>query len=558
MIISETNLEHLDLTTCIIPNRSFQSPVFRQILFKNTVEFHFGDEIDKPYTLYFFNCIFLNNIEFGSNYNKSNYSSIKLIFINCEFRNKNEDFYNAINIKTVSLVFKNCVFDSLIFSNSNFLFLRLINCFFRDRKFIFSNNEIRNLTLTNVIGNVSIENCNKTYLDIRFSNQINIYAKRLKVLNKMKIKDLLQQPTRYYLRNIKSIRLHTSFGPTNQISLPIWKRIIESNRKNNSKPRGISSESYLFPSEFINKTNISVQIINETSLKNENIDISGMHLNELTLFGQFESKVAVHNVKCNKFEINTLQCKDLSIYRLKPRTQTSIINILDSNLNGVIFDQIKFHDFNNVNIYKSTVESVRFIASSLPDEITAYKLDNLNQQIEDEYYYDHVAENYKQIKQSLLNSNDLEKAYSMHEKYYNSLEKSKSLSWQDRNILRLNRWSNSHGTSPIRALKLAVLSSLFLYIFYCLLLPSTPYKLGFESWSSLITATKNTFSFIWAEFKSFWILLNPGHKIGSLENLQKGEGLSSGNYFISWFSRIILAWLFVQFVLAFRKFGRKL
>ena len=430
--------------------------------------------------------------------------------------------------------------------NSPFLFL--LN---NHRSCIYELNlRLQNVSIYNSLGRYFINDNGIITCAIQISDD-NLYLpskkirKRYSIISKeKKINSILHLPTSFSLTDLKKIIY--SYRKSDYSG---WTRDHENN-----------IQYYLTE---IDLKNID---INLTIYLNQNVTdlvhIKSGILNGLTLKGKSDKTVRIEDLMCDKIHIFDFNAAELNIQNIiarRPKNKETVFQIVNSNLAGGKLNEIEFADFYKVNIYRTPLDDVQFTGSTFPK--TIYTIANIYYPDEKGRKYHQLQYDlYRQLKTSLLSQNNQIAALEMHEKMYSSIQKSSELTWQNKNILRLNQISNKHATSPGRALIVSLIITLFLWLSYCLFLPNKSFVFGWYGCSEFITGIKNYGQVLQDNIKVIFVLANPFHNTNQLNDLlpNKNQQISTTNYAISFASRILIAWIYYQFVSAFRKYGQRL
>ena len=307
----------------------------------------------------------------------------------------------------------------------------------------------------------------------------------------------------------------------------------------------------------IKSLNISL-IIQPSLSETLSIKLNNMRLNSLDIGRASDANIEISRSKINSVFIRNLSFKTFKIYDIKSRTEKgSVFEARNVDFSSSTFDKVDLASYELVSFYRSTLSGINFISPKFPTEIHA--LDNIHfPTVKEKDYYRMLSENYRQIKKSLSNSGNQLQALDIHSKMHSSLQKDTLLPRADRAILWLNKVSNNHGVSIIKPFILLLGFSFIFFVLYRNTLNEAPYEIDLSGIKLLGIGFKENIEFIFSDFRSFWILINPTHKLSTLELLEPETSLNSISLFISYASRIIMAWIIYQFITSFRKFSRKL
>lgn len=522
--------------------------------------FEFNEELQLYYSpkektdkieILFTNCIFKKGLHFNIDIRKSQLKELQLTFDNCIFEEtKNEQKILSNKLKqNIFLHFHSCFIKDLVFKKSVFQHLYVGKSLFGSRLLIEQTN-IDIITIRNCFGDFFLNGNSKTKLFIVYSDD-NLFIEdtQIRKLNRIFIKThslerIFAYKTNYYISDFKE--LNFNFSKQNKSGI-----------KREEKPDRSGDEyKYYLTDHDLNLLNISLSatIQNEDS---EKVKIQNGLFNSLTLKGESQATIDIKHTKTNSLFIHSFSSKNFRLYDFSSKGQSSKLEIKDSDLNNTWFDKVQLNSFSIVSFYRTTVEKMKFSATEFPRSIEA--LENIHYPNRRELdYYKNKYETYKQLKIALLNQHNQIQALQMHSKMYESIRHSTTLTSQDRLILFLNDISNKHGTSIFNAFLCFIISGITLFIIYNLVLPDAPYQIGWRSLEDFIWANRNTSVFIMENWRNFYVLINPTHRISQLIEYSPSNSISWGNYLISFLSRIIIGWAIYQFILAFRKFGRSI
>jgi len=515
---------------------------------------NFKKYIDQDRKLIFTNCQFKKGISINYNSNDLRFKSFKIIFNNC-YINYNPEF-NIIKITSdkeideITLEFNNCIFNDLELINISIKYLFIFNCIFYNSRLLVNQSNIYVIHIMNSFGGYYINDCKETKIEIHYTDS-NITLKRndinsiiKDILKENNLNKIFEYKTNFNLTNLKSIYINY-----NKTSKSGYKR--EDKAIFNQAP--IKESKYYLSQNDLKLLNISFSIVfSNNSIFN--VVIKNGFIENLYLKGLSDSKLNIDNSIINNVYIHEFNSNETIFSGIKTNKPKGKFEIRISDLSNFLFNNVDLSSYAIVSIYRSNIEKTNFLSTEFPTLIEAlenihYPDRKLNNYPELQY------ENYRQLKNSLASKGNHLKAIEMHNKMYEAIEKSQRLSNQDKFILFLNRLSNKHGTSILRPFVLFILITTILHILYCIALPSAPYRWGYDDTQN--DAIKSTIKFIWNNLNTLFVLADPTHRISSLITLNGEKPLSAGNYIFSYLSRILMAWVFYQFVSAFRKFGNK-
>jgi hypothetical protein len=524
---------------------------YKNLRFKNNLYFNaeasllnIGTlKLDQENKIVFTNCIFEDGIHFQIEIANAIDSDIRIIFKDCvikEYFDTSSAKYYVVNNDAdlkLSIEFYRCVLPAFEFEDSIFEYIFCSNCicWASQRSMIsFNNCEIQNYHFQNILGRIFINDQGKSSVQIRYSDD-NLNIER-SVFNDF-ISDLIKT-----LTPTKIFQLETKYV------LNDCKEIYFEGIKSDKEVKEIDFRKKVhlhLTNDELRLLNISLSI-SDKEMVLKKITITGAWLNELNLNNISNGKCKFEKIKVNKVYIHNYTNPDTTFYDIQSNGEVSLLEIRDSTLADCTVDKVKFGRFEKVSFYRTSLEKTRFSAVTFPKEIEA--LSDINYPLEKSIDYQiEQYETYRQLSNALSSQGNQVIALEMYKKMYESLRKSKTLDWQDKFILCLNNLSNEHGTSIKRSFWLFLGIGTLLLILFINTTPNRMYNWGWVDLCSFIDAFN---------MKVFFVLADPTHKISTLEELAGGQ-LSSFNYFISFLSRILMAWIYYQFISAFRKFGKK-
>lgn len=502
--------------------------------------------------IHFKGCYFKNTFNLKENLEGLHYEKIEIIFENCyvakesKIYDVNNEIVDITIINSVFLDFKidNCKLQNITASRTIFLF-----------RFIINEGLIESISMQNCLGSVIINDTGHTKCFVRFSND-NLYTDRNKIFDlykkitiKKKIDSIFYLDTNLHFNNVKI--LHVGFESFNKSKKGFCINEIPQLNAPNKK-----QINYYPTNEDFKKLKIRIKVDQSKGLT-EKVNIRKGFYSSIYMKGESESDINIEHIESDNFYLHDFSCKSLKIYELNNRNNPgSKLEIKNTNLPIGSFVKTLFANFESVNFYRNFIEKVTFSSCTFPSSILT--IENIHYTDEKETdYFGLQYELYRQLKFSLSNSHNQIDALEMHLRMYNVAAKRNGLSFQDKFILFLNKISNNHSTSITRAFWLSISLIFILWLFYCMFLPNVPYKFGWYGLSNFKNGIASFFNFTINQVKILAIIANPVHSINNLSDVNKSE-LSTMNYFISFLSRVLVAWSYYQFVSAFRKFGKSL
>lgn len=502
----------------------------------------------------FTNCQFSEGVHFEEDLKSLDYIKIELVFIDCyieekclfkHLENPNLNF-TFINCVVIGLEVEGCEIDTIYFGRTLFWETARIN-----------ENNLKHLTIQNCLGNLFVIDTGKTTCSLQFrdDNLSVIKDKVFKLLKKIvqtkKLKNILHLQSRFYFYDLKEIDVRSIFSEKKAGFV----REIKPGSKDNYK----DAIKYYVSHEERRKMNLSVTLSQRYGVTKK-LSVSNCLLSGLTLQGVSESTVNINHCEIDNVYIDGFKSLESNFYDVKNRNNVdSHFQILNSKFPESTFFNVKFNSFSRVNFYKSYFDKSQFSATTFPKEIMT--VENIHEPDKKENEYANVQyELYRQLKSSLISNQNQISALDMHKRMYNAAILQNDHTPEDKLIMCLNQLSNNHGTSIRKAFLLSVGLVVLFWIFYCLFLPNAPFKLGFYGLESLKRGVFDFWMFSITQLKALSIFANPLHNINNLKELNKFADMELGTeiYFVSFFSRLFVAWGYYQFIAAFRKFGKVL
>lgn len=222
--------------------------------------------------------------------------------------------------------------------------------------------------------------------------------------------------------------------------------------------------------------------------------------------GDFSGCIFSDEVYFNFSRFNSISFKNCSF--------NNIASFKDSDFKEVEFERCFFSkgaDFSNTKYPKGDRESFRLIRSELL---------KVNNKFESLYYHSKELSFYQQ-------------------------NLSYKTQFGEKSMLWLNRISTNHGLIWTRGVLFTLGVAILFYSFYLLALPIKPFKFGWVSWKSYISATDTTVEY-------FLRFLNITHDF----DFMKQYSPNSINYLLDFMSKIFIGYGIYQTIQAFRKYGK--
>lgn len=505
----------------------------------------------KTKKIHFKGCYFDKKFELIDSLENLHYEKIELLFENCYLTGENK-ILNVTN-EAFSITIINSVINDLRIENCSFKSMSTSRVIFLERMLV-NHSKCEAISFQNSLGTIFVNDNGEIRCHVRFSND-NLYVEKNKIFDLYKkiakakeVERILYLDTSLNFNDLKTLNLSSELFDKDREGF----KIIETPQLNAPNKKEIV---YSPTKEDLQKLRIRIRI-NQTKGLTESVNIKKGFYESISLKGESASKVKLEHLNCDNLYVHDFSSHTLNIYDLNNRNKSSSkFEIKNSNFKDSSFIKVRFDSFETVNLYRSYLEKSSFSSCSFPNEILTIENIHYPKEIEDDYA-GLQYELYRQLKFSLTNNHNQIEALEMHHRMYNSSIKRKGLRSQDKLILFLNKISNNHGTSISKAFFLSLTMILILWISYCFFLPDAPFKIGLNGFESFKVAFTDFWKFTFSNSKVLTIIANPVHNVNNLTNLSSIE-ISSMNYFISFGSRILIAWGYFQFISAFRKFGKQ-
>lgn len=463
-----------------------------------------------------------------------------LSFENCTFHSEVSISTEGELDKDFHVHFSGCLIDS---------FTSLIE---EDKlKLIFSNNVVKHfvsksklsyLSISNCLGIFFIENCKNLTIGYEPDNIRYRIWKRIAAIKQ----NIFETKTAFYLDKNSSTTIH--FEKRN-----INKKLKTPYLRGDRYQSIIDYNVLYIPSDYeLEKMDISFSLKFNEDIEQKETFIKNAQLRSLTLSGELKGRLNIENLIAENIFIHGLNSSGIfNFMNVKCKdsfSKSGKFEIHKSLLQNTWFYGVRFDTFSSIALYKTSLSEVKITSSVFP------KVRRMNRQIQslqnihqDERSSDFYREQYDlfiELKQVFEKYGNVYEAQKMKAVAHNSLRKVQDARLiNDKFVLGLNRWSNYHGTSPLLAF--------FWFIFFLALfqtLSVLSYESIFWEWSST-----NTLQIIKENIKYITILANPVHR---LSELGPSHEITTYTYLVSFVSRIVLGFLYYQFISAFRRFGR--
>jgi len=286
--------------------------------------------------------------------------------------------------------------------------------------------------------------------------------------------------------------------------------------------------------------------ISYTDGKDASTLIENVDLRSLSLTGNSNGKLAVENTTISNWYLSEFSPKEeAGFYNIIPRSsdEDTKISIHKCNLDKAWFDNVYFEDFDLLSFYRSKFSGVTFTSCSFPASYSKFAkftpIANVHAPLEkpDNYEKDQY-EIFLQLKKALEATGNGYESLKLQAVSQTALSKITAISAGDRFILGTSDISNEHGQSIGRPLLWFGFISVVGYIVYL------------SSVGRIFQPTDFDANLIGYYFS----FIDLTHRSDFLVDKKEINGLALA---IDYIIKVILGYLIVQFIAAFRKYARK-
>lgn len=502
----------------------------------------------------FVNCVFLNTLDF-----KALFQGIPeyVSFHKCYLLTTKHDRAISVNVNTdiPNITFHNCYIEDLNIEDCNIKFLNLYNTF-TGNLFTHAGYKIDFFKIEFDFNTIEAlyDAKNTSHLDFFFQNQKKITYLLTKGydLFEFSMNEIINKYAREYtyfesLGDYSLSRLNIYLGITGGATIQTDEKV----RIKNSTFR-----SFNLKEKF---NNIEVRNIKTNVFGLENFQANIALFYQIN-YSEFNHTQIVKNyIKekkeetaeiIDKIKSGSLSEDDIRRYesqkhenesKIKEFKGKSIFNITKSDLKNCSFWHISFNGFERINFFNTNIEDAKFSMVKLSNVVFSsseniYNDQWYNRRIDFKEEYDI----YRQFVNVFSKNGDVYNSLKAKSFQMKALLKFNDINWKTKLILYINKLTNDFGNSASRAFFVIIIAAI---LFYSLFM-GTMYDLDI-SWKG-----KN-FYFSHVKYL-FSIILNP------LSTTTKLDELNANNYtyFIVFLSKIIMAFLYYQFVAAYRRFGK--
>lgn len=462
----------------------------------------------------------------------------------------------------IEIIFTNCFFHTIKIENED-----LINVSFRFNSCVtgaaeISNKNITQITFHNTLGNFQIKNVpiiNIYYVEYLIALRDWYFFNGIKVIHNFSgeplsiLNSLLYYPAYFNISDAKSIK---AFG--NEITNQSRNSIIKRGNKNIYLHRSLGYMLLLQDHDKA-KLNINLRVHNSPANQTKEISVSNLILKDFLLSGIYEGKISIQDSKIEAINLIRFYPKsNFILHNVSSISDKGAFKIYDSNLDNTWFNSVSLKSY-ALDFSRSSFVNTKFSSTVFPsvkDLTLVYlkKKDNrstfANKEMKDKSFYRNKYDLFLELMKALDKRGNVHEAQKMKAVAYYFLYKVydsnifKADFWNNKFVLFLNKTTNFYGVS----VKKSFFSiGAMLIVFHGLNIVSfRSVEIGWSSFEDFTTIMSNTKRYL-------FVIANPTHRVSSLGPIEEITDLT---YLISFLSRICFGYLYYQFIVAFRRFGK--
>lgn len=457
---------------------------------------------------------------------------ITFVFLNCLFQNLEIENNESINFENVSIAFFNCYIKNITIET-----FVATNCSVIFNSSILSgrikNENLLSIDLNDCISNNSIFLVDLNKVSISFTEE-NIFSDRWRILLYSigaNLETLLEIEQRYSIHNCRNISHNFNERRPKED---------EPHRQSNHEEKEYKIEDQ------DNWFRIYLNIFYSLDKEHKQTKIINAKLSALTIKGYSTGELSIENSKIDNLYIHDFSVSvGASFYNIRPLrdTKENKLEIKNSNLDKVWFDNFAFNDYSEFSLYRNKFNETYFTACNFPEDYEGFEkmktIANIHYPDEkDNNYFKIRYETFLQLKKRLESSGNVYEALKFQSISHEALRNIENLSFWDKLILNINRWSNNHGLSLKRPLCGILFFSCILYILYLL----------------SIGRIFNSNDIDWNLFGYYFSFLDITHRSDFLVNKSELNGFAVA---IDYINKIVVGFYIYQFVAVFRKYGKR-
>lgn len=461
--------------------------------------------------------------------------------------------------------FKSCLFTELIIENEEDIQFRDVsisfqNCFIRDIQVehIISKNVSLSFhacmfsgrIAAPALSSVSINNCLLEYnvflldlqkVDVSYTTEnifVYLWIELFKKRGITKLESYLANLQRYYFSNIQQLSVRSNVKDTDK---PGPYRM-----SMNTQPEYMVGYHLSKREAELLKVSVSIEFSGDG--KDISTLLENLNLFSLSLTGNAAGRLSIEHVHTGNWYLSNFSPKgETSFYNIDPRhphEEETKIGIHQCNLDKVNFDNVYFDQYDRLSFYRSKFSNSVFTSCSFPETYASYEKFQPNENVHypEKRTANHHKDQYEiflQLKKALEATGNNYEALKLQAVSQTALHKISNLSKADKFILWTSRVSNNHGLSILRP---------FLWFIG---LTVSCYLLFLFSSGLLFKSTNFDPDLIGYYFSYIDIT----HKIDFLK--EKRPDMNGFSLTLDYLGKLFTGYLAYQFVVAFRKYGKK-
>lgn len=461
---------------------------------------------------------------------------ITFSFIGCRFKKLEIENNETIDFKDISIQFISCFINELNVENiittnfSIFFGSSILQGRIKNKNLI--SVEVNNCLLNNSLFLLDLKRAVVSYTE---ENIFPILWKKLLKSVNATLDNLLAEKHSFYIYYCKNIVFTVNENKTHKRG--IYKIPYETVNKIGYYPSNEEKQRF--------KVSLSVQY--SAGKEHYLTKIINAKLLALSLSGYSTGELLIENCNIDSWYIRNFSAQlGANFYDIKPfrkETEETKLEIHKSNLDKVWFDNVAFHDYSTISLYRNKFGQTTLTACDFPSK---YKDFDKIKTIENIHYPDRKDKNYfktryetfLQLKKQLEASGNFYEAQKFQAISHEALKNIENLPYWDRFILKINGLSNNHGLSIKEPFIGTIVLSILFYILYL--------------WS--LARIFNSNEIDWNLFGYYFSFIDITHRTDFLVNKSELNGFTLT---IDFLNKIIVGFLIYQFIAAFRKYGKK-
>lgn len=459
-------------------------------------------------------------------------------FINCHFTKLEIENNETIEFQNIHIQFLDCVIgeikvDKIITTNLSIFFGSSI----LDGQI--KNENLKSVSLNNCILNDSLFLLNLKSATVSYTEENIVPHRWTRIYYKygIPVGDFLKAKQSFYIYDCEDVIFTVNENSTNKTGF--YKKPFSSEIGNRI--------AYHLSEAQKKKIKINLHLKYSADREHKSTKVINAKLSALSIGGYSTGELLIENSEIDNWFIENYSAqKGATFYNIKPfrkESKENKLEIRESNLDKVWFDNFAFDDYSTISLYRNKFGQTTFTACDFPND---YKDFGKIQTIENIHYPDKKDKNYfktryevfLQFRKLLEASGNFYEAQKFHAVSNEALMNVENLPFWDRQILKINSSSNNHGLSIKEPFIATVFISIAFYLLYLL------------SLGRLFTSA----SFDWNLFGYYFSFLDITHRS---DFLVKKEELNGFALTIDYLNKIIIGFLIYQFIAAFRKYGKK-